>query len=306
MLNLLNAQSGVTFNRRNLLKFGAGMTLLSTASYGAGQRPITGSKPTHPAEHDLKTHIKLIGSLEQEDVYVALDGTLWGIAPNKAPAPICSFHGLARSIWNPLDDGSYSQRSFDIGYFGDLDSKAPLNSLTNPITDETVSPFHFRYGGNEVIHTKESIENKEQSEWQTTGDKLWFTEQRGGTFETPFPPDQWPRESSGEEFHFGSETSYVVSADEINDPTLTRVDYTLFWTAFLSWEPWLLMDGAPGFVMWRGVASKINSPSQISTELQDYIKAEQPNYFDSQAPWEGRASTYESYKKERGKAILQR
>ncbi len=304
MLNLINAQKGFSLNRRSMLRFGAGMALYSTASHSGPKSDASAENETGFSEpkDDLQTHIKLIGTLEKEDVYVALDGTLWAIAPNREPAPICGFHGLARSMWSPQKDGSYSQRSFDIGYFGDLESGEPLDSVKNPITNEEVSPFHFRYGGNQVIHTEETLRSGLQSRWQTTGRKLWYTEQRGGTFPTPFPSSDWPRENSGDEFLFGSETSYLVSEKELNDRTVRRADYTLFWTAFLSWEPWLLMDGAPGFVMWRGVASKLGSISEVSPTLKAYIETNQANYFAPNRPWEGRASTYESYKKQRGAA----
>lgn len=263
----------------------------------AGASTSKGELGFDPAENTLKRYVKLIGSLANEDVYIALDGTLWGVLPGHLPLPICGFHGLARANWEPQSDGAFSQRSFDIGFFADPETGTPLESLVNPFTMETVKPFHYKYGGEETIHTAETAPKPTDSSWTMTADKLWFSERRSGAFPAPFPPTEWPRETAGETYYYGSETSYVVSAKDIIDDNVMSADYSLFWTAFLSWEPWLLMAGAPGYVMWRGVASKVAIRDQISDGVLAYIAEHEPNYFGTGRPWKGRASTYESYKK---------
>ncbi len=286
-------------NRRDLLKAGAlsaGMFtgLSSCASANSVRPPLVFSSPSER----LKTKIKLIGSLAQSVIYLSFGGTLWGVAPNAVPKPICGFEGLARSDWRPVDGGRFSQTSFDIGYFCDLETREPIESVVNPLSGESVAPFHYRYGGGETIYG-EQADHVTQGAWSRLGNQTWFNERSSGEFPSPFPPADWPRESAGETLYFGSETTYTASNEQLTDEHVKQADHSFFWSSFLSWEPWLLMDGVPGFVQWRGVGAKLRSVDEVPAMMCDYIEKNWPTYFDEGSPWEGRASTYESYRQQR-------
>ena len=288
-------------SRRAVLQLGAGAALAPVAGAFAAGSPVRATDvDLSTPEKRLRARVKLLGSTAEEDVYINLQGTLWGIVPGREAVPICGFQGLARSFWSPNEDGSFTQRAFDIGYFSDHETKEPVDSLENPLTGETVEPFHFRYGGASQQHTVESVEEPGDHNWAKMGDRLWFSERRTGSFPSPLSTEEWPREAPADDtFYLGSETTYITTPEQLADDSIAAADVTVFWSSILSWEPWLLMDGAPGFVMWRGIAAKLASPNEAPAPLLSYIDRMQPNYLDDALPWEGRASTYRSFTEQR-------
>ncbi|MEM7704965.1 MAG: DUF1838 family protein [Pseudomonadota bacterium] len=296
-----------TMKRRTLLQSGAGLGLAMTVGIDSAAN-AQGLKSLDLATPGgiLNNYIKLLGSLRESNVYVAFSGTLWGMAPDRVPEALCGFGGLARHQWNPKGQ-SYRRKSFDVGYFSDLESGEPIDTMVNPFTGETVEPFHYKYGGGEQLFTEAGLsaisgEGDTQEakpydlDWQSLGNQIWLTEGGGGEFPSPLPRETWPRESSGDAFRFASETTYSSTVDQLANPELTQADYTLFWSSVLSWEPWLLMDGKPGFVMWRGVGAKLRSYQDAPRPLLSYIEKEQSNYFDKADPWEGVVRNFDRFK----------
>lgn len=302
MINFGLTIDELNLDRRDMLRLGISAGMLPMLAGNSAATPAGDVPDMSSSGSRLDTHVKLMGSTEEVTIYLLLEGTLWGVAPGRSPEAICGFRGLARSDWKPLSGNAFSQRSFDIGFFSDLKTGEPLQQVLNPVTGETVAPFHYKYGGEETIHNAASMEKTSDSSWGHSGNNLYFTERRGGTFPAPFSPSEWPRESSGETYFYGSETTYIAADSQFSNSALSRYDHTLFWSSFLSWEPWLLMEGAPGFVMWRGIGSKLADRQQVPKQLLAYIADTQPNYFDVGPPWEGRESTYRRYKETRSPA----
>ena len=56
-------------------------------------------------------------------------GTGLAALPGRVPAPLYRVQGLIRSIWTPQEDGSFSFSSYDLGFYGDLVTGAPLSSF---------------------------------------------------------------------------------------------------------------------------------------------------------------------------------
>lgn len=288
--------------RRKLLKYGLAMgaapTLVGTVGANAQMLPkIDLSTP----EARFNAHVKVVGSSAEETVYSWFDGGIWGMMPGKEPVIICGFQGLARSDWRPQSDGSTIQHSFDVGIFTDMETGEPLDSMVNPLTGETIEPFHYQYGGWEINHKPSNeLYSEEESDKFSVRDKDFsFREYSARTVDHPIPMSEWPRESAGDKYFGTSETNFLSPLEQIADANVTSADYKLFWTAVLSWEPWLLMDGVPGFVMWRGIGRKLNSYEEAPENLKNYIRKVQPNYFDPGAPWDGIMSSIEEFKKQR-------
>lgn len=299
---LLNKAKDMELDRRHYMMLGGALgvaTGFSACSNNAGQHnPVL---DVSTPKKQFEPYIKLVGSQSNERVYVSFGGVLWGVRPEQTPEPICGFQGLARTDWQPNPDGSYTKTSFDIGYFSDLHTNEPLTTLVNPLTNETVRPFRFKYGGAlEELSFQDFRDKKSTNQkWTIQGNQVWMTERLTGEFPAPLSPRDWPRESAGETFRVGSETSYVSTTSQLVNPKIKSADYTMFWSSLISWEPWLLMDGDPGFNMWRGVGRKLTSIDEVPQQMIKFIEKEQPNYFEDGAPWVGRASTYADYKLQR-------
>ncbi len=300
--------------RRNLLRsslgIGAGLSMSAALGIASEASPdALGDLDLSTTAGALNAYVKLLGTLAEDDVYVAFSGTLWGIEPERVPTAICGFSGLARHRWTHVDDG-HQRKAFDVGYFSDLKTGKPVDELTNPLTGERVSPFHYKYGGGIERFTREgklSVSDEGVTsnltsydfDWKRAGQQIWLTDGGGGEFPSPLSKEEWPRESSGDAFRFMGETTMATTIEQLASEELAQADYTLFWSSILSWEPWLLMDGRPGFVMWRGVGTKLRRYDDAPDTLLEFVSDTQPNYFGDADPWEGRVSNYDRYKRMR-------
>ncbi len=272
--------------RRQIMGASLGLGLAITSSSRAAS--IENSVST---DLNFESTVKLLGSLKRESAYTSFQGTLSGIVADKTPTVICGYQGLARTDWQPLKTGGFSKRSFDIGFFSDLNTGEPLDKVLNPLNNEVVKPLHFQYGGAPAKEFTQEMANEYQ--WSQLGDQVWLSESGAGEFDHPMPMDKWAREASGKKLHYRSETNYVSSIDKMTSPH--SAPYSLFWSSLLSWEPWLLMGQTQGFNMWRGVGVKLKTVDEVPTAMQRYLAKHQPNYFDEQAPWHKRISSFDRF-----------
>ena len=273
--------------------------LCMTSVLGAAALAATGCQPAdhtldlYDTDAQFASYVKLLGSLNGGTIYTSFQGTLSGVVPDQAPLPICRYQGLARSDWTAKPDGTFSKRSFDIGFFADVETGDVIDEVVNPLTGETVQPLHFKYGGGARRDITPDVLT--EISWRDTGDKIWLSEQGGGAFPHPMDMATWPRESSGDELYYRSETDYVTDRSQLADPSVVNAEQTLFWSSLLSWEPWLLMGQAPGFTMWRGVGVKLRGPHQIPQAMKDYVARVQPNYLDTGPPWDEREGSFDRF-----------
>lgn len=56
------------------------------------------------------------------------------------------------------------------------------------------------------------------------------------------------------------------------------------------------MDDVPGFVMWRGVGTKLKSHNEAPQIMLEYIRQTMPNYLNEAEPWQGRVSNMNRFK----------
>jgi len=303
-------------NRRTLLQTGLscglGMGLVSGGVASAKSARMNTLADLTP-EQRLRAYIRLIGTLEDAVRYTSFAGTLWGVAPDKLPLPVCGFQSIARQQWSTDQQGGFVIKSFDVGFFSDLETGEPLDSLVNPITGETVKPFHYKYGGSAIRYsvagTQNVAANGELSElkaydldWTALGKQVWVTDGGQGEIDSPLDPKQWPRESAGEKVRYAGETSYSGPAEQLFNDDLMQADSTLYWSSIAPWEPWLLMNGAPGSVLWRAIGTKLDDPLTAPPQMLKFIEQQQSNYFAQADPWQGYLSNFSRFKNARSPA----
>jgi len=270
------------------------MATLGVSAFSiAGCTSSSGTLDLQDPRNAFNAYVKLLGSLKNATVYTSFQGTLSGVLPDQAPQAICRYQGLARSDWKTNPDGSFTKRSFDIGFFGDLETGEVVEEIVNPLSGETVQPFHFKYGGGPAQNIDMDVLS--DIRWNEIGENIWLSEAGGGAFPHPMDMRKWPRESSGKELYYRSETDYVTNRSQLSDNRVFSADQTLFWSSLLSWEPWLLMGQTPGFTMWRGVGVKLKRSNQIPKSMQSFIANVQPNYLDEPPPWKEREGSFDRF-----------
>ena len=297
------------FSRRSFIEKSAALALttlptLGLASTSSFKNQHLADTTSFVKEDGFKTYIRLMGSLEPATIYSWFSGHLWGIVPGEAPKPLTTLQGLAKSNWNKEGENIVKE-SFDLGFFGDLETGQVLQEWKNPYTQEIVQPFHFMYGGGSTtVFTPNGKKSGGKiipyaTNWMHSGDQVWLDEYGSASFENPLQPEQWPKASAGKQMHFGSSTTYVAQAASLFNTAKATCGHTFFWTAVNSWEPWLQMGQRDGYVMWRATGRKNFDLDEIPKTMKAYVAKVQPNYFEALQPWKGRRSTYESYKASR-------
>lgn len=294
-------------DRRTFLGAASALPFLSVATATVAESNNTSTFSDLTREETLQTYVRLIGSTQPAVCYTWFSGHLWGVTPDRTPAPLVSVEGLAKNVWRVSEDNVMSQQNFDLGFFGDVESGDILDEFVNPFTGETVAPYHYLYGGGTSRYTEGGIQSGENTtpiepRWIVSGDQVWVDETMHASIPNPFDPVLWPRESSGDQFRFGSTSTYVANAAHLLDPSRSAVPYQLSWNSLTSWEPWLLMGDAPGYVMWRATGRKLTDLSEAPARIREYAERTVPGYLENQVPWAGTRSTMRSFMNERDPA----
>jgi hypothetical protein len=285
------------FSRRNLISSAAaaGGLAASLAAGGLGSRraAATTSLDFSNAEEGLRAYAKLVGSTEAATVHYWYAGTIYGVLPGEDSQPVMGFAGLAKNIWRPLDDGTFSQRIFDVGYYADLETGEPLDEFANPFTGEINYPVHYTSGPSQFTR------KAERRNWQTSGDDVWLEESLAFKMPNWLDPVEWPLASSGKTLHFRYTNTYRGTLSDLANPDIPSTPSLLGWNAITDWYPFMLMGQQPGFLNWISQGRKINDFSEVSSQTLRYLEAHFPDYLDLDAPWTEPANNYVQYMEQR-------
>lgn len=296
-----------SINRRAALAGIGTVPLLAHVSAASAATPLDLSTP----KQNLNAYVKLIGSLAAEMLYTHYQGVLYAIIANEIPQPLMRFEALGKVRWTPQLDGSYLRKSHDLGFFGDLGSRQPIDSYKNPYTGKTVQPFHYKNGRGETLYTvngprlpwkgaasaDDAVPFK--PDWAMSGDELWVDDEVSGERDSWLNPADWPKASSGNRIYIRSTVTSKGYISELQDPAISAARCTGIWTGFFPWLPWLLMGQRPGFLLWRSVARKIKSPEEASSRILSFIAEREPDYLTLEDPWMERKNSWIDYTKER-------
>ena len=281
------------FSRRNLIGNVAAAGGLAASGFGARRAAAANSIDFSNAEEGLRAYAKLVGSTKVATVHYWYSGTIYGVLPGEASQPIMGFAGLAKNIWQPLDDGTFGQRIFDVGYFSDLQTGEPLDEYVNPFTGKMNQPVHYRSGPSHFIRKPEN------RNWQASGDDVWLEESLAFRMPNWLDPAEWPLASSGRTLHFRYTNTYRGKIADLESPSIFSAASLLGWNAITEWYPFMLMGQQPGFLIWVSQGRKINDFSEVSGQTLGYLEAHFPGYLGSDQPWTKPVNNYVQYMEQR-------
>ena len=282
----------------------AATTLPLTARAAAGRRKLDLTKP----EDNLYAVVKLRGDLSGKMVLQWYTGVLSLHVPGKLPAPVCRYQGIIRTVWAPQSDGSFKYRTFDFGFFGDLETGRHVEKLTNPITGEIVEPMQVRDGPIESIYStngafpngaKPDLTKKLSLPWIVSGNDIWYSTSFGFEFPNPLPPAEYPKLSSTDKVVQRSQFTYKSRLSELEDETLTSAPAETIMVVTSTIHPWLMMGQTPGFQHIHTLSHKIAKLEDSSREMQEFLAKVMPDYLTKDMPFEGVGNSFEAYKRQR-------
>lgn len=280
---------------------------LSLALIGT-QRSAGAENPLHldRAEDSLRALVKLRGDLSGERVLIAYHGTGLAVEPGNVARPLYRVQGLIRSQWTPQPDGTFLFRSFDVGFYGDLESGSPLTEFENPLNGKTVRPIHVRDGPASSVYSVhgsspvgQTIDTSKALDlaWHGAGDRVWVERSFGFEFPNPLSPEEWPEASTGESIQFRFHNRFAGRLSELNDESLTSAPLSASYLGIGPFPPWLLMGQRPGHQVLSYQGHKIAGPRELSPALRRYIARTEPNYLRTEEPWQESLNSWQKYQR---------
>lgn len=296
---------------------GAGLagTLASSAADAAGPTPVGDalkfdfSKP----EDNLKAWVKLVASLEsgrqtcgyyKGDV-VAVTG------PDEKNVPIFGYEGFGMSRVTLLPDGRYENLHREISYYTDLKTGAILESWKNPFTGENVKVY---VTNNDPVNSyyatsfkqtfgeagkQETVEFPFILPWETYGDRVIVTFNVHTRWPSPFTREKWPREYIGDWYKTSELFQIHTRMSELTDPKRQKVYSTSAWFKEAPFMPWMLMDNAPGRLIYNTRIFSLESPEQLPKKIYDYTAKNYPKFLKAPDKWESpNMTTFETWVKQ--------
>jgi hypothetical protein len=143
----------VALSRRSFVAGTAVLASVPSAAFGREGARAEPERLFRTPQDNLRAYVKLVGSTAAEMLYTHYQGVLYGVIPNEVPMPLVRFEALGKARWTPQQDGSYLRKSHDLGFFGDLKTRMPIDNFLNPYTKESVRPLHYKNGRGETLYT---------------------------------------------------------------------------------------------------------------------------------------------------------
>ena len=285
---------------------GLGAGLLGQAAGAAEAIKFDFTKP----EDNLRAWVKLVASLDsgtQTCGYYKGD-VIAVTGPEQKNLPLFGYEGFGMSRVTQLPDGRYENLHREISYYTDLKTGEILENWKNPLTGETVKVYPTNndpvnsYYATSFKQTfgeagkQETVEFPFILPWETHGDRVIVTFNVHTRWPSPFTKDKWPREYIGEWYKTSELFQIHTRMSELADPTLKKVYSTSAWFKEAPFMPWMLMDNAPGRLIYNTRIFGLESPEQLPKKIYDYTAKNYPKYLSAPDHWEApNMTTFETW-----------
>lgn len=293
-----------------------------TAAAGAGAVPTLSADPQpsglpQPLALDLSRPVdnltawmKMRGGLESQDVYFWFTGGLDLAMPGAPIQPLVTIETLILRRSERRGPNTWHLTDWEASFYRDPVSGVVADELQNPITGETVRPFHYREGPVTFEYTAErqprlvgletpfAVKDEPfRQPWRVLGDTLWMTK---ATYIYGRP--QWldirefPAETPATPMTVSSIAVMESSLTAVLDPSLSSVPTSYSYQATSDWLPWMRMAQRPGFVVWHENGRKLFSLNELPIDSLAALQRLHPVWFDRPVPWEGFTNLFMQYK----------
>lgn len=269
--------TGVT--RRDILACGASFAALSTLPAGAetatsGQSDIDFSDPVE----ELRAHVKLVGSLQQDKVISFLRLNIYADAGEGSYTPLFTLNNLLIDYWEPQGDNEYQMTKYEAGYYTEIDSYEPIESFVNPLTEERRAVENFRLGPVPRRYTPERFYvmayDPNPHPLQVIGDRVFLATESIETRPAPGGADRT--------IYINSFMTYSAQLRDMQDPSIASAPVHVQLQNKNDWSPWMGMGDRPGGTVARGYGSKLGGLDALPPGVLDQFRQLTPEILDTE------------------------
>ncbi len=303
------------FTRREALTLAAASLAAPAAALASSSASAAQRAPMRP--DDPIWNREMVARLEADvapgaSVHGYLNGTVMGVRDNEAVKPLFGFETWSSTRVLKQPDGSYQRLCRELIFYRNLQTGALMDEWDNVYTGERVKvvdvandPYNFvisEFVPERPQHGSERAANPParkplRLKWGTMGDRT-VTLERDVHLYYPslLDPAKWPRESSGKMNRVSEIFRYIIRREDIENPELTRIPYTGIWVRVTPWLPWMLMDGAPGHILYTGMFTIVPGLESIPADVAERVRTRFPLYLNAPDTWKDPSySSLENY-----------
>ncbi|WP_082127272.1 DUF1838 domain-containing protein [Calothrix sp. 336/3] len=225
------------------------------------------------AQHWVKTRSSLN---PQESNYLIWGGSIYAFIPGEKRKLLFNMVGMSVSRCIPVKEGEWQFTSRELTYYLSPKTDEMLQKWENPWTGEIVPVMHVANNPVQGIFAGKFPA-------QVDGEETTFAFDIFPTYPNPLANDPkfaeyspFPTYQAAELFKLT-----VPTADLLNPELLSVSQLRLSWDRFGQWLPWMKMGDRPGYMIYSGYGSKVNSFEELPQLLQEQLNHNVPLYKDA-------------------------
>ena len=270
-------------SRRNSIFAGLGM---ASAMASLPAQTATTLKLEDPKER-AKVRAKIVASAADEAVPAFYRLHIFAYMHDKNLVPLYTMNNVAIKVCKPMANGNTMITNYEAGVYCKFDTHEVLEKWQNPITGETLEPWHFigrpisvEIGPDDVITGPGATLKPKPMAIETVGDTVVMPTMSGFSYPNPFTPTEFPEDSSGPMMYWDSHYVYFAPLKEVADPNVLRASASIQFQNLVSFQPWAGMGTRSGRSWGRAMGTKMKSLDEIPAAARKGLEQKTPMLFD--------------------------
>jgi hypothetical protein len=284
-------------NRRGALRMAASAALGGAAGTAAAQAATTERRPL--AFHDPIWNREVSARLEafadpKKFVYGWVSGVVAGVRDGEKVRPLMRFDVFSTIRVVRREDGSYQRLCRELVFYRDLVTGKLMDEWDNPYTGERVKvvdvandPYNYvisdfypdppSYGG--LNQEKKPPRRPYLRNWSIVDEHtIGLESDIHLMYPSAMQPEKWPRESPGKMTRVSEMFRYFIRREDLENPALDHIPSHGVWNRVTPWLPWMLMDQAPGHIIYTGNMCAREHTDLHPKDVMERVKERYPKY----------------------------
>ena len=297
--------SSAPSSRRDALRLAAAATL-GVAATGAARaaapaeiRPLRFDDPIWNREVSARLEANVD---PKKFVHGHASGVVAGLRDGEKLRPLVRFEVFSGTRVVLQADGSYQRLCRELVFYRDIATGQLLDQWDNPYTGERVKvvdvandPFNYiisefapeppSYGG---LNKERPPRRPYLRNWGMLDEQTVTLEADIHLYyPSAMKPDKWPRESPGAMTRVSEMFRYFVRRADLENPALDHIPSHGVWNRVTPWLPWMLMDQAPGCVIYTGTMTARENLDLYAKDTLARVRERYPKYLTAPETMDG-------------------
>ena len=226
---------------------------------------------------NLRAFVKARASLKPVDIVTWFTGTVHSWMPAGKFRPVFGIEGYNVSKAVEVE-GGYDLLTREAAFYTDLARGQPLQTWTNPFTEEEVDVVHI---WNDPVNQQFRLEGP-RGPWRvpTTGlgDDLFFNIDVFLAYPSSLPRADFPDNSQDDLYQAAELFQFFCSRKEVEDEAIDSAATKVSWTRLGPWLPFMKMADRPGQLVYHCRGSKLDSYGELPQWMRDQVDENHPEY----------------------------